>query len=95
MQEAGYPILREYVLTAGLGCKADINAPCVAEIAGATTAIFSSNYYMTMGLMRGVAEVRPCPRKVSILSFDDFVMGDDGFKLGDDVLPRTDRRGST
>ena len=44
------------------------------------TAIFSSNYDMTLGLLRAVTELKvPCPSQVSILSFDDFAMGDGGF----------------
>jgi DNA-binding LacI/PurR family transcriptional regulator len=44
------------------------------------TAIFSSNYDMTLGLMQALIELKvPCPSQVSILSFDDLVMGDDKF----------------
>jgi LacI family transcriptional regulator len=53
------------------------------------TAIFSSNYDMTLGLMRAVSELKvSCPRKVSILGFDDFVMGDDGFSWATMFSPR-------
>jgi LacI family transcriptional regulator len=44
------------------------------------TAIFSHNYEMTLGLMRALGErgVR-CPEQISVLGFDDFVVGMDGF----------------
>jgi LacI family transcriptional regulator len=44
------------------------------------TAIFSHNYEMTLGLMRALAETGVhCPQRVSVLGFDDFVVGMEGF----------------
>jgi LacI family transcriptional regulator len=81
MQEAGCPIRQEYLvdgqfrLEGGYCCGMQL-----LKLPVSPTAIFSSNYDMTLGLMRAVTELAvPCPQKVSILSFDDFVMGDDGF----------------
>ena len=44
------------------------------------TAIFSHNHEMTLGLMRAIMELGiSCPLDVSVLGFDDFVVGSDGF----------------
>jgi LacI family transcriptional regulator len=44
------------------------------------TAIFSHNYEMTLGLMRALAETgAQCPKQVSVVGFDDFVVGMNGF----------------
>ena len=81
MQEAGHPILQDYFLNGefrlegGYRCGMEL-----LKLAAPPTAIFSSNYDMTLGLMRAVIELKvQCPSQVSILSFDDFVMGDDKF----------------
>jgi LacI family transcriptional regulator len=81
MQEFGCPIHDEYVvdgefrLQGGYQCGMQL-----FKLPVPPTAIFSSNYDMTLGLMRAIVELAvPCPQQVSILSFDDFVMGDDGF----------------
>ncbi len=81
MQEAGYPILQEYILNGGFRLQGGFQCGMqLLKLAVPPTAIFSTNYDMTLGLMRAVIELRvPCPKKVSVLSFDDFVMGDDGF----------------
>ena len=81
MQEAGYPILQEYILNGGFRLQGGYRCGRqLLTLAVPPTAIFSSNYDMTLGVMRALAELRvPCPQKVSILGFDDFVMGDDGF----------------
>lgn len=50
------------------------------KLSSPPTAIFSHNYEMTLGLMRALAEKGVlCPQQVSILGFDDFVVGMDGF----------------
>lgn len=81
MQEAGYPVRQEYFLNGGFRLQGGFRCGRqLLELAVPPTAIFSSNYDMTLGLMRAVTELKiPCPKKVSILSFDDLVMGDDGF----------------
>ena len=81
MQEAGHPILQDYFLNGGF--RLDGGYRCgmkLLKLPVPPTAIFSSNYDMTLGLMRAVIELKvACPSQVSILSFDDFVMGDDKF----------------
>jgi LacI family transcriptional regulator len=81
MQEAGHPILQEYFLNGGFRLEGGYR--CAVELLKLPvppTAIYSSNYDMTLGLLRAVTELSvSCPSQVSILSFDDFVMGDDEF----------------
>jgi len=81
MQEAGHPILQEYFLNGGFRLNGGYRCGMqLLKLPAPPTAIFSSNYDMTLGLMRAVMELKvPCPSQVSILSFDDFVMGDDKF----------------
>jgi DNA-binding LacI/PurR family transcriptional regulator len=53
------------------------------------TAIFSHNYEMTLGLIRALAEMGvPCPQQVSVLGFDDFVVGMDGFSWATMFSPK-------
>jgi LacI family transcriptional regulator len=41
------------------------------------TAIFVTNYMMTIGLLRAIEEQRiACPRDISIVSYDDFIWND-------------------
>lgn len=91
MQEAGYPILQEYILNGGFRLQGGFRCGMqLFKLGCPPTAIFSSNYDMTLGLMRAEIELRvPCPGKVSILSFDDFVMGDDGFSWATVFSPRS------
>lgn len=53
------------------------------------TAIFSHNYEMTLGLMRALGEMGvQCPQQVSVLGFDDFVVGMDGFSWATMFSPK-------
>jgi LacI family transcriptional regulator len=53
------------------------------------TAIISCNYLMTVGLMRAIAEVGiESPREISIVGFDDFDTGLDGFSLASLFKPQ-------
>jgi LacI family transcriptional regulator len=53
------------------------------------TAIFSHNYEMTLGVMRALAEARMhCPEQISVLGFDDFVVGMDGFSWATMFCPK-------
>ena len=81
MQEAGCPIRQEYIRNGGFQLQGGYQCALqLLKLPVPPTAIFSSNYDMTLGMMRAVIELRvPCPKKVSLLSFDDFVMGNDGF----------------
>ncbi len=81
LSEAGLLLRPEYI---GLG---DFNMRQAYEAAIKLmhlpippTAIFSPNNEMTLGLMRALMELGiPCPDQVSVLGFDDFVVGSDGF----------------
>lgn len=90
MQEAGCPILQEYVVNGGFQLQGGYQCgKQLLTLPIPPTAIFSSNYDMTLGLMRAVIEFKvACPEKVSILSFDDFVMGNDGFSWATMFSPR-------
>jgi LacI family transcriptional regulator len=89
MQGAGYPILQEYFLNGGFRLQGGYRCGMqLLTLPIPPTAIFSSNYDMTLGLMRAVIELKvPCPSQVSILSFDDFVMGDDGLSWATMLSP--------
>jgi LacI family transcriptional regulator len=44
---------------------------------------------MTLGLMRALADTGvPCPQRVSVLGFDDFVVGMDGFSWATMFSPK-------
>lgn len=81
MGDAGLPVRSEYVrcgefrLEEGYRC-----AMALMKLVEPPTAIFSCNYEMTLGLVRALSELRvACPAQVSVLGFDDFVVGMDGF----------------
>jgi LacI family transcriptional regulator len=81
MGDAGLPVRSEYVccgdyrLGEGYAC-----AMSLMKLPEPPTAIFSCNYEMTLGLVRALSELKiACPTQVSILGFDDFVVGMDGF----------------
>lgn len=90
MNEAGLLVREEYVkrgnfsLEGGTQCALDL-----VKMAAPPTAIFSLNYEMTLGLMRALAETGiECPRQVSVLGFDDFVVGLDGFSWATMFSPK-------
>jgi DNA-binding LacI/PurR family transcriptional regulator len=59
------------------------------KLASPPTAIFSHNYEMTLGLMRALGEAGiRCPHQVSVLGFDDFVVGMDGFSWATMFSPK-------
>ena len=75
MQEAHLPIREEYFqrgdfqLESGYRCGLQL-----LRLVDPPTAIFSCNNQMTLGLMSALAELQvPCPERVSVLGFDDFV----------------------
>jgi DNA-binding LacI/PurR family transcriptional regulator len=50
------------------------------ELSPRPTALFATNYEMTLGTLRALRELGiRCPQEVSVMGFDDFVMGADGF----------------
>jgi LacI family transcriptional regulator len=56
---------------------------CALEMMGLSprpTALFATNYEMTLGALRALRELGiRCPQDVSVMGFDDFVMGADGY----------------
>ena len=81
MNEADLTVRREFLkygdfnMRGGWECALEL-----MKLPSPPTAIFSHNYEMTLGLMRALAEMGvPCPQRVSVLGFDDFVIGMDGF----------------
>ncbi len=90
MNDAGLKIQQEYLKRGDFNMKGGWE--CALELMNLPsppTAIFSHNYEMTLGLMRALAEIGvPCPQQVSILGFDDFVVGTDGFSWATMFSPK-------
>lgn len=90
MSEAGLLVREEYFKRGNY--KLEGGYQCVLELmklALPPTAIFSFNYEMTLGVMRALAEAGvACPKQVSILGFDDFVAGLDGFSWATMFSPK-------
>ncbi len=90
MDEAGLKIRQEYLKRGNFNMKGGWE--CAMELMDLSlppTAIFSHNYEMTLGLMRALAEIGArCPQQVSILGFDDFVVGTDGFSWATMFSPK-------
>jgi LacI family transcriptional regulator len=90
MNEAGLTVPPKYFKRGEFNMK--VGWECAMELLklpSPPTAIFSHNYEMTLGLMRALAEtgVR-CPQQVSVLGFDDFVVGTDGFSWATMFCPK-------
>jgi DNA-binding LacI/PurR family transcriptional regulator len=81
MNEAGLMVRQEYFKRGNFNMKGGwVCAVELMQLPSPPTAIFSHNYEMTLGLMRALAERGfHCPKQVSVLGFDDFVVGIDGF----------------
>lgn len=81
MGDAGLPVRSEYVRCGEYRLEGGYRAAlALMNLSEPPTAIFSCNYEMTLGLMRALAEQRiSCPGQLSVLGFDDFVVGADGF----------------
>ena len=90
MSEAGLPIRPEFLKFGDFNMKGGWECALeLMKLPSPPTAIFSQNYEMTLGLMRALAELGvPCPRQVSILGFDDFVVGTDGFSWATMFSPK-------
>jgi LacI family transcriptional regulator len=90
MNEAGLTVRQEFLKYGDFNMKG--GRECALELMKLPlppTAIFSHNYEMTLGLMRALAEMCvPCPQQVSILGFDDFVLGTDGFSWATMFSPK-------
>lgn len=90
MSEGGLTVRQEYLkygdfnMRGGWECALEL-----MKLPSPPTAIFSHNYEMTLGLMRALAEMSvPSPQRVSILGFDDFVLGTDGFSWATMFSPK-------
>jgi DNA-binding LacI/PurR family transcriptional regulator len=90
MNEAGLTVRQDYLkygdfnMRGGWECALEL-----IKLPSPPTAIFSHNYEMTLGLMRALAEMCvPCPQQISILGFDDFVVGADGFSWATMFSPK-------
>ena len=90
MYEAGLTVRQEFLkhgdfnMRGGWECALEL-----MKLPSPPTAIFSHNYEMTLGLMRALAEIGvPCPQRVSVLGFDDFVVGMDGFSWATMFSPK-------
>lgn len=90
MSEAGLIVREEYFKRGNY--KLEAGYECALELLRASlppTAIFSLNYEMTLGLLRAIAESGlQCPQQVSVLGFDDFVAGIDGFSWATMFSPK-------
>ena len=81
MGAAGLPIPEGYIrsgefrLEEGYQCAFEM-----MKLFPRPTALFATNYEMTLGTFRALRELGiRCPQEVSVMGFDDFVMGADGF----------------
>jgi LacI family transcriptional regulator len=90
MNDAGLTVRQEFLkhgdfsMRGGWECALDL-----MKLPSPPTAIFSHNYEMTLGLMRALVEIGvPCPQQVSVLGFDDFVIGMDGFSWATMFSPK-------
>jgi LacI family transcriptional regulator len=81
MGDAGLPVRSSYVHCGDYRLEGGYqSALALMKLPDPPTAIFSCNYEMTLGLMRALAELRiSCPGHLSVVGFDDFVVGADGF----------------
>ncbi len=90
MNEAGLTVPQEYFKRGNFNMKD--GRECALELLklpSPPTAIFSHNYEMTLGLIRALSENGVhCPKQVSVLGFDDFVVGMDGFSWATMFSPK-------
>jgi LacI family transcriptional regulator len=90
MNEGGLTVSQEYFKRGNFNMKGGWDCTLeLMKLPSPPTAIFSHNYEMTLGLIRALAEtgVR-CPQQVSVLGFDDFVVGMDGFSWATMFSPK-------
>jgi LacI family transcriptional regulator len=71
----GYLRCGEFRLEGGFRCTVEM-----MKLSPRPTAWFATNYEMTLGTLRALRELGiRCPQEASVMGFDDFVMGADGF----------------
>ncbi len=75
MQERGLVVRNEYLRMGDLQIESGYQHGIeLLSLPTPPTAIISSNNKMLLGLMRAIAELRvPCPGRVSVIGFDDFI----------------------
>lgn len=90
MGAAGLPVPGEYVrcgefrLEGGYRCALEM-----MKLSPRPTALFATNYEMTLGSLRALRELGiRCPEEVSVVGFDDMVMGPDGFSYATMFSPQ-------
>jgi DNA-binding LacI/PurR family transcriptional regulator len=90
MNEASLTVRQEFIKHGDFNMKGGWECALgLMKLPSPPTAIFSHNYEMTLGLMRALAEIGvPCPQQVSVLGFDDFVVGMDGFSWATMFSPK-------
>jgi LacI family transcriptional regulator len=81
LSASGLALRPEYIGLGGFNMREAYEAAVkLMQLPEPPTAIFSHNHEMTLGLMRAIMELGfSCPGDVSVLGFDDFVVGSDGF----------------
>lgn len=90
MIEAGLLVRKEYFTRGNFNMRGGWE--CALELmrlSSPPTAVFSHNYEMTLGLMRALAEIGVhCPKQASVVGFDDFVVGMEGFSWATMFSPK-------
>jgi LacI family transcriptional regulator len=90
MNDAGLKVQQEYVKRGNFSMNGGWERALeLLNLPTTPTAIFSHNYEMTLGVMRALTEKGAhCPQDVSVLGFDDFVVGMDGFSWATMFSPK-------
>jgi LacI family transcriptional regulator len=90
MNEAGLTVRKEYFTRGNFNMKGGWECALeLMKLSSPPTAVFSHNYEMTLGVMRALAELGVrCPKQVSVVGFDDFVVGMDGFSWATMFSPK-------
>lgn len=90
MGAAGLPVPEEHLrcselrLEGGYRCALEM-----MKLSPRPTALFSTNYEMTLGSLRALRELGiKCPEEVSVVGFDDLVIGADGFNWATMISPQ-------
>jgi len=90
MGAAGLPVLEGYVRSGAFSLEGGYRSTLeLMKRSSRPTALFASNYEMTLGTFRALRELGiKCPEEVSVVGFDDMVMGEDGFSLATMFSPQ-------
>lgn len=81
MGSGGLPVPEEYVRCGDFQLAGGYHSALeLMKLSPRPTALFVTNYEMILGTFRALRELAiRCPEEVSVVGFDDFVMGADGF----------------